>query len=147
MCMLSRFSIDFFINLEYRLISQQPLNSAPMTTTAQHAASRVEENDKNAIVVRLQRNQKDLVQLRTKLNSYRCEPKTYSLYERIESLRSKMDSLSHSNSEIISSLKGKRKTVSNQIDRAKRHLTEFRRLNEGVEEYLTICTGQQSPFF
>ncbi|WP_194550087.1 hypothetical protein [Zobellia nedashkovskayae] len=118
-----------------------------MTTTAQHAASRVEENDKNAIVVRLQRNQKDLVQLRTKLNSYRCEPKTYSLYERIESLRSKMDSLSHSNSEIILSLKGKRKTVSNQLDRAKRHLTEFRRLNEGVEEYLTICTGQQSPFF
>ncbi|MGJ8736980.1 hypothetical protein D9V96_018735 [Zobellia laminariae] len=118
-----------------------------MTTTTQRRSLRVEENDKNAIVVRLQRNQKDLVQLRTKLNSYRCEPKTHSLFERIESLRSKMDSLSHSNNEIISSLNSKRKIVGVQLDRAKRHLTEFRRLNEGVEEYLNICTGQQSAFF
>ncbi|CAM3380598.1 hypothetical protein ZORO111903_14000 [Zobellia roscoffensis] len=110
-------------------------------TTTQRPSSKVEENDKNAIVVRLQRNQKDLVQLRTKLNSYRCEPKTYSLYERIESLRSKMDSLSHSNSEIISALQDTRKTVNIHLERAKRHLTEFRRLNDGVEEYLHICTG------
>ncbi|MUH36211.1 hypothetical protein D9O36_10190 [Zobellia amurskyensis] len=112
-----------------------------MTTTQHPASRRVEENDKNAIVVRLERNQKDLVQLRTKLNSYRCEPKTYSLYERIESLRSKMDSLSHSNSEIITSLKDTRKSVTTHLERAKRQLTEFRRLNDGVSEYLDICTS------
>ncbi|MBU2946610.1 hypothetical protein [Zobellia uliginosa] len=115
-----------------------------MTTTQLHSST-LEETDKNAIVVRLQRNQKDLVQMRTKLNSYRFEPKTYSLYERIESLRSKMDSLSHSNSEIISSLKDTRKTVHTHLERAKRHLNEFRRLNDGVEEYLNICTARQSP--
>ncbi|WP_289041822.1 hypothetical protein [uncultured Zobellia sp.] len=110
-------------------------------TTTQQPASRVEENDKNAIVVRLERNQKDLVQLRTKLNSYRCEPKTYSLYERIETLRTTMDSLTHSNREIINSLKDTRKTVSTHLERAKRQLTEFRRLNDGVAEYLDICTS------
>ncbi|SIS70890.1 hypothetical protein SAMN05421766_103524 [Zobellia uliginosa] len=110
-------------------------------TTLERSRPRLEENEKNAIVVRLERNQKDLIQLRTKLNSYRCEPKTYSLYESIENLRSKMDSLSHTNREIISSLKDTRKAVNAHLERAKRQLAEFRRLNEGVDEYLNICSS------
>ncbi|MDB2606981.1 hypothetical protein N9Y48_04320 [Zobellia sp.] len=115
-----------------------------MTTTQQHEQGAV-ENDKNAIIVRLQRNQKDLVQLRTKLDSYRCEPKTYLLYERIGALRSEMDSLSNSNEEIILTLRNTDETINAHLDLVNRHLTEFRRLNDGVEEYLSICCAQEYP--
>ena len=110
-----------------------------MTTTKDYRVRRGKETDKNALLLRLERNQKDLMQLRTKLSSYRCEPKTYSLFERIETLRRSMDTLSDANSEIIQALKEHKRTVGDYVDRAKNQLSEFKRLNAGVEDYFTTC--------
>jgi len=60
---------------------------------------------RNALVVLLERNLKDVDLLKTKLNSYNCEPQTYGLYERIESLRSGLEALSRNDQEIITLLK------------------------------------------
>ncbi|MFS4491821.1 hypothetical protein [Maribacter sp. 2308TA10-17] len=98
--------------------------------------SDVKEVDKSALVLRLERNQNDLQQLKRKLNSYTCEPRTYSLFERIESLRSGLENLSNSNSEIIRSLKSRKKSVEAYVDSAKEQFQKFNQLQQGIDEYV-----------
>ncbi len=92
--------------------------------------------EKNTLVLRLERNQREVGQLKNKLNSYICEPKTYGLFERIESLRNALESLNKSNSEMIQALKGKKKSVEEYVDRVKLQLKEFHELQQGVADYV-----------
>lgn len=92
----------------------------------------------NAWVVRLERNQKNVTQLRTKLNSYYCEPQTYSLYERIESLKKGLESLNNANKEIIASIKDHKKSAQEYVERIKQQFSEYYRLQKGVEEYMGL---------
>lgn len=96
----------------------------------------VNEAEKSALVIRLERNQKDLQQLKNKLNSYTCEPRTQSLFERIELLRKGLETLSTTNSEIISSLKDRKLMVKGYMEKAKKHLSEFTQLQKSVEDYV-----------
>lgn len=92
--------------------------------------------DNNACMLRMERNHRDLAQLSKKLNSYICEPRTYSLFERIEILRNRLERLKDSNSEIMTSLKGHKKSLGNQVERIKQQFLEFRELEKSVAEYM-----------
>jgi len=96
----------------------------------------VKNLDNNACILRMERNNRDLVQLGKKLNSYICEPKTYGLFERIELLRSKLEKLKDANSEIMISLRSHRQLLDNQMERIKRQFTEFKELEKLVSEYM-----------
>ncbi len=96
----------------------------------------LKEVEKSALVIRLERNQNDLDQLRSKLNSYICEPKTYTLFERIETLRNGLDTLSDSNTQIISSLKNHKKAIEKHFEKGKEQLITFNNLQESVEDYV-----------
>jgi len=98
--------------------------------------SDLKEVEKSALVMRLERNQKDLHQLKCKLNSYICEPRTYSLFERIESLRNGLETLSTSNTQVLRSLKNRKKSVENYLESAKEQLMKFNKLQQGVEDYV-----------
>jgi hypothetical protein len=98
--------------------------------------SKVNEVEKSTLVMRLERNQKDLLQLKCKLNSYTCEPRTQSLFERIEILRKYLETLSATNTEIITSLKGSKQVVKGYMESAKKHLLEFNQLQQSVDEYV-----------
>lgn len=110
-------------------------------TTAHKSAPSIRETEKNALVLRLERNQMDLQQLRGQLDSYRCEPKTYGLFETIESLRRGMDRLSRSNLEIIDTLREQKKTVEDYFEKGKQQFLEFNQLQSRVEDYQTKCLG------
>lgn len=94
------------------------------------------EVDKSALVIRLERNQKDLLQLKSKLNSYTCEPRTLSLFESMENLRNGLESMSAANSEILQALKEKKRMVDPYIDTVKEQLQKFNQLQQGVESYV-----------
>ncbi len=115
-----------------------------MKTAKEHSPSSVRETEKNALVLRLELNQKDVKRLRGQLSSYRCEPTTYSLFERIELLRSDLDNLSRTNTEIIASLKEKKKKVDYYVERAKQQFSEFNNLYSGIEEYIQGTVGAGS---
>jgi len=115
-----------------------------MKTAKEHSPSSVRETEKNALVLRLELNQKDVKRLRGQLSSYRCEPTTYSLFERIELLRSDLDNLSRTNTEIIASLKEKKKKVDYYVERAKQQFSEFNNLYSGIEEYIQGTIGAGS---
>ncbi|WP_373519492.1 hypothetical protein [Pricia sp.] len=111
-----------------------------MKTPTEHSPN-IRESEKNALVIRLERTQKDLVQLRGQLDSYRCEPKTYGLFEYIETLKKGMDKLSDTNTEIIDKLREQRKAVSDHIEKAKQQFLKFDQLKDGVADYRTKCIG------
>ena len=99
--------------------------------------SNLKEFNKSSLVTRLERNQNDLLKMKSTLSSYTCEPRTPSLFERCESLKQKLENLSNTNGEIIQSLKGHKKSVSKYVERAKEQFQECYLLQKGVEEYVT----------
>ena len=88
------------------------------------------------LVVRLERNQNEVGELRQTLNSYIYEPKTHRLYERMESLKTGLEHLSKRNSEIILALKSRKKSVGEYVENVKQQLTVFHELQTGVNEYI-----------
>jgi cell fate (sporulation/competence/biofilm development) regulator YlbF (YheA/YmcA/DUF963 family) len=98
--------------------------------------SEVNEVDKSTLVMRLERYQKDVDQLKCQLNSYTCEPRTHSLFERFESLKSGLETLSATNLEIIQNLKEKKKAVDSYMESAKEQFAKFHQLQQNVEEYV-----------
>ena len=92
--------------------------------------------DQSALVLRLERNEKYVRQLRDKLNSYVCEPNTYSLFERLQTLKNGLDSFSRNNHEIIAAIRDHRKTVEDYVDKVKQ---QFNELRKDVDEYVDVA--------
>lgn len=92
--------------------------------------------EKSKLVIRLERNQREVRQLKTKLSSYICEPCTYALFERIETLKTGLERLSIKNQEIIQALKERRKSVEDYMENVRQQFTEFHELQQGVHDYI-----------
>ncbi len=92
--------------------------------------------EKSKLVLRLERNQREMGQLKTKLSSYICEPRTYNLFERCETLKKGLEHLSNSNREMIENLKERKKSVEDYMENVKQQLSEFQELQEGVHDYV-----------
>lgn len=99
----------------------------------------------NTLVTHLERNLKDVHQLRSKLNSYSCEPQTYGLFERIESLKIGLETLIRKDQEIITALKERKKSAKEYIDSVKQQYSEFNKLQQGVEEYMGLTSNRYIP--
>lgn len=98
--------------------------------------SDVKELNQSAVVMRLERNQADLRKMKSALCSYTCEPRTLSLFERCETLKHKLENLSNAHDEMLQSLRGRSKGLSNYVERAKQQFQEFYLIQKGVEEYI-----------
>ena len=96
----------------------------------------VRETERNALVLRLERNQKDMDRFRDRLGSYRYEPKTPGLFERREGLRNGLEDLTRTNTETIASLREKKRLVGSYLESAKRQLAKFILLHGSMEEYV-----------
>ncbi|MEO1010032.1 MAG: hypothetical protein AAFX53_01925 [Bacteroidota bacterium] len=97
--------------------------------------------EKSTLVLKLERNQKDVGQLRNQLNSYICEPRTYTLFERMETLKRGLDTLSNSNLQMILTLKERKKNINDYMDNVRHQIAEFKKLQRGVEEYMKGLRG------
>ena len=111
-------------------------------TTPYNKSSNSQAYKSNSLVVRLERNLKDINQLRGKLNSYCCEPQTYSLFERIESLKIGLETLSRKDQEIITALKEQEKSAKDYVEKVKQLYSEFNKLRQGVEEYMGLTSNR-----
>ncbi len=89
--------------------------------------------DQNNFLLRLERTDRELEQLRSKLNSYICEPKTYGLFEQMEELQLRLAELKMKNTEIMSSLRMGRAQLGNRIQQ---QLQDLKILERGVAEYI-----------
>ncbi len=106
-----------------------------METALVEPHSNVFGKNSGICIVLLERNNKDLLQLKNQLSSYTCEPKTYCLYEQFSGLKERLDRLRNVNMDIIASLKRGKKMLDNQMEAISIQFNEFNDLQSGVIAY------------
>jgi len=86
-------------------------------------------------ILRIERSYKDLLQFKTKLNSYLCEPTTYKQYKSREELSEKINNLIKSHQELLDYLKNN--NFATQPDtRINDSLQEAKLVEERVGNYI-----------
>ena len=98
-------------------------------------------SEKNILVLQLERNRKVVEQLRQKLNSYLCVPKTHLLFEQKEKLQTELDRFAHSTEELLATLKLNGIKVMNYMDDVAQRFEEFNLLHQEVEAYIATTRG------
>lgn len=98
------------------------------------------DSGNNALIVKLERSNNYLQQLKNKLGSYICEPKTWKLYEQKEFLKSRLDRFVDTNTELINSLSDQREEETDGYrDRIRQQLKEFREIQQSILEYIGMA--------
>ncbi|PIF01444.1 MAG: hypothetical protein CR994_02525 [Maribacter sp.] len=106
------------------------------------------EPKENVLIHRLERNLKDVGLLRNYLNSYSCEPQTYTDFKWLRSLRNKLEAFTMVNKDIILSIKDRKEPIQSFLEKVQEQYPEFNALKQGVDEYMdktksptTHCSG------
>lgn len=97
------------------------------------------DRDTMPMILRLERNNSQILSLKDKLSSYVCEPKTLSLFEHMESLKSRLERMRDSNLEVISMLKDQKKTLETRKENIINRFKEFKELEDNVFEYIGMA--------
>ena len=113
-----------------------------MNALSNTGSSAEPEPKENTLVLRLERNLMDVDQLLSKMNSYNCEPQTYSHFERIESLKNGLETFKKTNKEIIDSLKEHKESVKGYVEKVKKQYAHFNELRQGVDEYMGLIQSR-----
>lgn len=109
-----------------------------MKTESSEPVSR-RKNDANSILLRLERNNRNLSYLKEKLSSYVCEPKTLNLFEQKEYLREKLEGLRNSNQELMSALKQRQVSFEDRMEHVREQRRALRELENKVLEYIGMA--------
>ncbi len=109
-----------------------------MKTESNEPISR-RKNDTNNIMLRLERNNRNLLYLKEKLSSYICEPKTLNLFEQKEYLGEKLDGLRNSNQELMSALKKRQLIFEDTMDHIREQRRALQELENKVLEYIGMA--------
>jgi hypothetical protein len=109
-----------------------------MTATGPISSVSTNSGSINALL-RLERNNRSLLSLEEKLKSYVCEPKTRSLYNRLESLKQSLANLKNSNLEIIMALKDHTLFFEDAKERIREQLVNYKSLELKVFEYIGMA--------
>lgn len=107
--------------------------------TLQEPLEGAEAKSPNQILHRLERNNRELLHLKSTLRSYRCEPKTPGLFERFEDLKDTIEGMYKHNLEIIQLLRESRRTKEDQLRNYRTRLKEFHVLQQRVLEYIGMA--------
>lgn len=86
--------------------------------------------------IKLLRNNIDLGALKEKLNSYICEPRTYSLYERFYVLNNKLNSLIKRNTLSVVNLDKSEFIATEDLDKIKNQILEYSTLQKDICSYM-----------
>lgn len=109
-----------------------------MTATGSISSVPINSSSNNALL-RLERNNQRLLSLEEKLRSYVCEPKTRSLYDRLESIKQSLANLKNSNLEIIKALKNHTLIFDDAKDRIREQFDSYQSLELKVLEYIGMA--------
>ncbi len=106
-----------------------------METTPKMSRNLINRPSKSGCIQKLERTNNDLSQLERKLTSYVCEPNTYTLFIKSESLRQALSNLKKSNAELIKALKREKDLKIDLFERTIVQIRSFMEIQKSVEEY------------
>ena len=87
----------------------------------------------------LERINKNLVSLKSKLNSYICEPKTLLLYQRMQGLRNDLAEMLSNNEDLIWKLKNKILLIEEVKPRVAQQHELYKKLELKILEYIGMA--------
>ncbi|MDC6351475.1 hypothetical protein PP178_07905 [Zeaxanthinibacter sp. PT1] len=91
------------------------------------------------VIHRLERTNQELSGLSDTLKSYVCEPKTYNLFVRFESLKRRLENLRSGNQELITTIKEQKQAAGDQLELFRNRIREFQELERSVLEYIGMA--------
>lgn len=97
-----------------------------------------EIRDRNSCVIRLERMNRELLEMRKKLGSYVCEPKTYSLFERHEFLKKRLENLRLKNIDLILALREHREYLLLHWKKVQQQFNDFQSMEMEVQQYMEV---------
>ncbi len=77
--------------------------------------------------------------LKENMSSYICEPKTPSLFERCEKLKSRLEQMRQKNNELIQGIREHKHNFDDYLTFLKEQLQEFYKLEQQVVEYIGMA--------
>ena len=104
----------------------------PVPRTPRHTSG-------NSSLLRLERINKNLLSLKTKLGSYMCEPKTLSLYQRMDALKSLLENMLSNNHELIRSLRNRQILPDDSRKLVQKQFESYKSLELKVLEYIGMA--------
>ncbi|MDC0008276.1 hypothetical protein OAE12_01050 [bacterium] len=94
---------------------------------------------KIVVLNELERKQKSIEQLKSKLECYLCTPQTYSRFEKKAILITALQRATVNTDQLLSVLKKNYISIMDNIDNVERQLIEHRALEQKVIEYLNTA--------
>ena len=108
-------------------------------TTTDYILKTPRSSNVNTAILRLERINKNLHSLRTKLSSYMCEPKTLSLYQRMESIKRHLDDMRSNNIELIANFQNSTLKSDQGRELVEQQFESYKNLEIKVLEYIGMA--------
>ncbi|ASO07742.1 hypothetical protein GQ41_1052 [Arenibacter algicola] len=106
-----------------------------METTPKISRNLISRPSNSACILKLERTNNDLCQLERKMTSYVCEPNTYNLFIKSETLRQTLQSLKNTNAELIKALKREKDLKIDLFEKTMAQIRSYLEIQKSVEEY------------
>lgn len=90
---------------------------------------------KSECILKLQRNTLDLQQLETKMASYVCEPNTYELFNKCQSILHNLRKLKQRNQELIQTIQKRKQLQIEEWESTIRQVRDFIDLSQSADDY------------
>ncbi|WP_422351617.1 hypothetical protein [Flagellimonas sp.] len=95
------------------------------------------------LLVRMERNNNIIQRLAKKINSYTCEPRDYSCFEKLYELKQSFKTYTGQQNRIMDLIKQKRGEAKSLKADIQLHLERFKKLEQDIAAYL-LATDQYS---
>lgn len=89
--------------------------------------------------MRLERSYSNILHLKNRLNSYSCEPRTYSLFEQLEDLKLKIELLSIAHLKLMNTLKKPVHFIDLKKQQVKENINSVNLMEQAVSEYIELA--------
>tara|TARA_R110002049_G_scaffold16732_2_gene66231 strand:+ start:326 stop:664 length:339 start_codon:yes stop_codon:yes gene_type:complete len=105
------------------------------TTKKTQSSAGSTDISKSECMLKLQRNTLDLQQLETKMASYVCEPNTYELFNKCQSILHNLRKLKKKNQELIQTVQLRKQLQITELESTIRQVRDFVDLSQSAHEY------------
>ncbi|MEO9890948.1 hypothetical protein [Aurantibacter sp.] len=92
--------------------------------------------EKTVVIRELQRKRSAVDQLQRKLNSYKCVPQTFHLFEKMAVLKEELVALANNTSELVATLQINDIVIVDYMENVELQFSRFNVLHNEIEDYI-----------
>ncbi|MRH99534.1 hypothetical protein GH721_03215 [Kriegella sp. EG-1] len=98
--------------------------------------AQLKNTEKSYVIRELQRKRTAVAQLQRKLNSYKCVPQTFHLFEKMAVLKEELVALANNTSELVATLQINDIVIVDYLENVELQFKRFNTLHTEIENYI-----------